>query len=73
MFGSKKWYMSKSILGNIVAGVSLGIGYLKGTSIDAATQALVVDQVVGTVSAVSGLAGILISVYGRLTATQIIK
>jgi hypothetical protein len=69
---SKKWYQSTAIWGSLVSFVSLGLGITKGISIDATTQALIVDQTVSAVSVIGALGGNLAAIWGRANATKTI-
>jgi hypothetical protein len=72
MTEEKPWYLSKGVLGPLVAVVALIAGAF-GVKVDAATQALVVDQVIGAVSAGVALLGAIVGIWGRITATKVIQ
>ena len=65
MIEEKKWYVSKSVLGGVVAVIASVFGIF-GTSFDVGTQAQVVDIVI----AVSGAVGGALAIYGRIKATK---
>lgn len=67
--GTKPWYASKGVLGPIVAGLALIAG-LFGVKIDPATQAVIVDQGVALVTAAVTFGGLVLGVWGRVTATK---
>lgn len=69
MVDEKQWWGSKTIWGNIIAFVAILLG-LVGWKVDAATQAVIVDQAVAVSSAAVGAAGVLLSLYGRWSATR---
>jgi hypothetical protein len=68
MYDLKNWYHSKTIWGALVA---IGASVLKATGIDIAAgdQGAIVDSLVNIAGAVGGL----LAVYGRLTATSVIR
>jgi predicted lipid-binding transport protein (Tim44 family) len=66
----KPWWTSKGIIGPIIAGLALLAGALFGLKIDAATQSLIIDQVIALITAVTTAFGILIGLYGRVVATK---
>lgn len=68
----KPWYLSKGVLGPLVTVLALAAG-LFGIKIDEATQALIVDQATGAITAAVALIGALVGIYGRVTATSQIK
>jgi protein-S-isoprenylcysteine O-methyltransferase Ste14 len=67
---SKPWWASKSIIGAIMAGVSLILGAFFGVKIDEATQALVVDQLTAAIAAISTFGGLAMTIWGRIVAKQ---
>ena len=68
MIEEKKWYMSKTIWGSLLA-VAAALGATAGITIDAAAQVELSEAIVSFVGAI----GALVAIYGRLTATQIIN
>ena len=68
MIEEKKWYMSKTIWGSLLA-VAAALGATAGVTIDTAEQVELSEAIVSFFGAV----GALIAIYGRLTATQIIS
>lgn len=69
----KPWYLSKGVIGPIIAMLSLLAGYLFGVKVDEATQAVLVDQIVATLATLFGLGGSALGIYGRIVATSRIK
>jgi len=68
MIDEKAWYQSKTIWGSLVA-VAAALAGTVGLSIDGQSQSAISDAILQVIAA----AGALISIYGRLTATDIIS
>lgn len=66
---TKPWYLSKGILGPIVTVIALAASLL-GYQIDAATQAVVVDQVVLAITTGTAVVGAIVGAWGRVVATK---
>ncbi len=66
---TKPWYASKGVIGPIVAGLAL-LASLFGIKVDAATQAIIVDQGVALATAFVTFGGLVLGIYGRVTATK---
>ncbi len=67
MIDEKPWYYSKTIWGSLVA-VSAALASTVGITIDGASQLAISDAILQVIAA----AGALLSIYGRLTATDLI-
>lgn len=72
MTGSTKWYLSKTIWGAIILLVSMILGFF-GYTITAEEQATFTDALLSSLNAVGDLIGLILVIYGRLTATKVIK
>lgn len=68
----KAWYQSSSILGSAIGIAALAVGVLFGVQVDAATQQLVLDQLVTLISVATILGGQVLSIYGRIKARKVI-
>jgi hypothetical protein len=69
----KPLWLSRGVMGPVVSVLALLIGVVGGVQVDAATQAIIVDQVVGLVSAAVVLIGSVVGIWGRIKARQPIK
>jgi hypothetical protein len=69
----KSWWLSRGVMGPVVSVLALLIGVFGGVQVDAATQAIIVDQVVGLASAGVVLIGSIVGIWGRIRAKQPIK
>jgi hypothetical protein len=69
---NKPWYTSKGIIGPIITGLALLAGAVFGLKIDAPTQAMIVDQTVAFVTALTSVFGLAMGIYGRIVATKTI-
>ena len=67
MIDEKPWYLSKTIWGSLVA-VGAALASAVGLNIDAQNQQLISDAIMQFIAA----GGALFSIYGRLSATDII-
>lgn len=65
----KPWWQSKGVIGGAIA-VACTIAGFFGVSIDAATQAVIVDQAMAGVIAVVNLVGAALAIWGRLSAQK---
>jgi len=68
MIDEKPWYMSKTIWGSLVA-VAAALASTAGFTIDGESQLAISEAILQVVVA----AGALFSIYGRLSATDIIS
>lgn len=68
MIDEKPWYLSKTIWGSLVA-VGAALASTVGLSIDGESQLAISEAILQVVAA----AGALFSIYGRLSATDIIS
>ncbi len=68
MVEEKPWYMSKTIWGSLVS-VAAALAAAFGFSVDAGTQAEIAEAAVQ----LAGIAGALVAIYGRLTATHVVS
>jgi hypothetical protein len=66
---TKPWYASKGVLGPIVAGLAL-VASLFGVTIDPATQAVIVDQGVALLTAAVTFGGLVVGIWGRISAVR---
>lgn len=67
MVEEKPWYTSKTIWGSLVA-VAAALSATLGINIDGATQ----SELAAVIVQITGAAGSLFAIYGRLIATDII-
>jgi len=67
MIDEKPWYFSKTIWGSLVA-VAAALASTAGITIDGQNQLAISDAILQVIAA----AGALLSIYGRLTATDLI-
>ena len=67
MVDEKPWYESRTIWGSLIA-VAAALSAAMGITIDGATQA----ELASVVVQITGAAGSLLAIYGRLVATDII-
>ena len=67
MIDEKPWYLSKTIWGSLIA-VGAALASAVGLNIDAQNQQLISDAIMQFIVA----GGALFSIYGRLSATDII-
>ena len=70
---AKPFWLSRGVMGPVVAMVALVVGWVFGVEVDAATQAMVVDQVVALVSAGAVLVGSVVGIIGRVAAKKQIQ
>lgn len=70
---TKPFWLSRGVMGPIVAILAMVLGWVGGVQVDAATQAVVVDQVVGLASAAVVLIGSVMGIIGRLRARKPIQ
>lgn len=68
MIEEKPWYESKTIWGSLVA-VAAALSAALGMSIDQATQ----NELSSVLVQLTGAAGSLLAIYGRLSATDVIS
>lgn len=66
---TKPWWASKTIIGAGIGVAGLGLA-AAGYRIDAATQAVLIDQTTEWVSATAALAGTVMVIVGRIAATK---
>lgn len=69
--GTKPWYLSKGVIGSLVAGAAVITGFF-GVKLDPTTQQVVTDQVTAFATAGTALAGTALALYGRVTARKVI-
>ena len=62
---NKKWYLSKTVIGGIVAGIA-GIAGLFNFTLDTEAQTGITELIIG----MSTLFGSALAVYGRVKATK---
>ena len=68
MSDSQKWYESRAVWGGIIVVVAM-LARAGGYTVDAETQAGVLDYILEGVAALGGLA----SIWGRIKATKFIE
>ena len=68
MIDQKEWYFSKTIWGALLA-VGASVASSAGIAIDTSTQGELADIMVN----ITGAAGALVAIYGRLSATDMIS
>ncbi len=68
MIDEKPWYLSKTIWGSLIA-VAAALAATAGITIDGQNQQVISDAILQVIAA----AGALLSIYGRLTATDLIS
>lgn len=66
---TKPWYLSKSIIGSLLAIAAVIAGFF-GVKVDASTQQVVADQLTTLLAAGAALIGSLLGLWGRFSATQ---
>jgi hypothetical protein len=64
----KQWYLSKTVWGGLLAMAASAL-QLRGWQLGASDQSALVDSIVSLLGAVGGI----LAVYGRITATTVIK
>lgn len=67
---TKKWWLSKGLWGGIVGLIAMVLMVFKVVDISVEEQATLVDSIVAIVTMISGLVGIILAIYGRLTAKK---
>lgn len=72
MIGSQKWFLSKSIWGSVVALVGVGFR-LAGYEVSDMELQSIVDSIISVIGQVLEIGGVIIALYGRVTATKVIK
>lgn len=72
MDNAKPWYLSKGVLGPVLAIAGMA-GTAFGVDVGAGEQVAIVDQTIAAVGAVTTLIGTLLGLYGRIVATSRIK
>ena len=68
---TKPWYLSKTIIGSVVAAGAIVAGFF-GVSIDEATKSVILDQTEALIAAGFALVGTLLAIYGRVAAKKTI-
>ncbi|MCF6321323.1 MAG: hypothetical protein L3J32_06080 [Rhizobiaceae bacterium] len=68
MIDEKPWYLSKTIWGSLIA-VAAALAATAGITIDGQNQQIISDAILQVIAA----AGALLSIYGRLSATDLIS
>ncbi|MGC5778819.1 hypothetical protein [Methylobacterium sp. NFXW15] len=66
---TKPWYLSKGIIGSLLAIVAVIAGFF-GVKVDAGTQQVVADQLTTLLAAGAALLGSLLGLWGRVSATR---
>ena len=69
---TKPWWQSKTIWGAIITIVALILS-LFGVQIDEQTKQVLVNEFVAAATAIGGIVGAVLSIYGRIKAEKRIK
>jgi hypothetical protein len=72
MRGSQKWFLSKSIWGSIVALLGVGLR-VAGYEVSDIELQSIVDSVISVIGQVLEIGGVIMAIYGRVTATKVIR
>ena len=69
---TKPWWQSKTIWGALITIIALILS-LFGVQIDEQTKQVLINESVALATAVAGIVGAVLSIYGRIKAKQRIK
>ena len=69
---TKPWWQSKTIWGALITIIALILS-LFGVQIDEQTKQVLINESVALATAIAGIVGAVLSIYGRIKAKQRIK